>query len=158
MAILTAGYVKLAKKWESHKDSALAYHNEYYKEKFYNSDTYELFGVYVDITGKKSIVQRPAMLKLLRDCQLGKVQCIYTQTKGYLAANAQEFCYLIKFLFECNIKIVTEDASYNINTIINEDHQEEALYKMALDFIDLKPLEYRQWYEDIVKAISALEE
>lgn len=63
------------------------------------------------------------MVRLLKDCQFGYVDIIFTQTKGYLAANNREFCYLIKFLFSMThrIDIITEDDSYNINTLVNDD-------------------------------------
>lgn len=57
------------------------------------------------------------MLRLLRDCLGGEVDCIAAQTKGYLAANTKEFCYLIRLLFDSNhrIDIITEDNMYHID-------------------------------------------
>lgn len=46
------GYVKLAKLWERSKDAVVAYHSSYYAEKFKDDTDKELFGVYIDITGK----------------------------------------------------------------------------------------------------------
>lgn len=73
--------------------------------------------VYVDITGQKEISRRPEMLRLLRECLGGEVDCIAAQTKGYLAANTKEFCYLIRLLFDSNhrIDIITEDNMYHID-------------------------------------------
>ena len=48
-----AGYVKLAKLWEKNKDKAILYHEEYYLNKFFDSNNFELIDVYIDITGKK---------------------------------------------------------------------------------------------------------
>lgn len=59
------------------------------------------------------------MLCLIRDCLEDKIDCISTQTKAYLAANTEEFFFLIYFLFTLptKIDIITEDVDYNINTI-----------------------------------------
>lgn len=156
--VRVAGYVKLAKLWERNADQAIDYHNKYYSEKFSNKSKYELVGVYIDITGKKEIYNRPEMLRLLRDCMKGKVDCIVSQTKGYLAANTKEFCYLIHFLFTLgsNIEIVTEDYSYNINTAINFDEQKAALSKMAEEYIALNPQDYLEWSSSIQNAIYNL--
>ena len=63
------------------------------------------------------------MLHLLKACRNGEVDCIAAQTKAYLAANSEEFCYLLKFLSEMPglIELVTEDEKYHINTIMNPE-------------------------------------
>lgn len=154
-----AGYVKLAKLWERKRFSATLYHNNYYKNKFSDNDKYNLFRVYIDITEKKETYKRTELVKLLKDCQFGRVDCIYAQTKAYFAANTREFCYLIKFLFSMQhrIDIVTEDDAYNINTITNEDGQREALLKMADDFIYLNPSDYHEWLNELVKSLNDVE-
>ena len=155
-----AGYVKLAKLWEKNKDKALKYHDEYYRKKFLDSSAYELSGVYVDITGKKDIRNRPEMLRLIRDCRNGSVDCIFTQTKGYLAANNREFMYLIHYLFQLPLRvdIITEDEQYNIDTVRNEDSQKEALMKLAEDYIGLNPDDHNKWIDEIEKKINRMEE
>jgi DNA invertase Pin-like site-specific DNA recombinase len=149
-----AGYVKLAKLWEKRREEAIPYQRKYYAEKFQNSERFELEGVYVDITGNKQIAKRKEMIRLLKDCSEGKVQCIAAQTRGYLAANTQEFCYLVKFLFDMGIHLLTEDEAYHIDTAENRDKQKEALYKMAVDFIGLNPQEYEAWKESILHEIQ----
>lgn len=152
------GYVKLAKLWEKHRDEAIIYHKDYYREKFADNSKFKLCDVYIDITGKKSIAQRPEMLRLIRDCMLGKIDCIATQSKAYLAANMQEFCYLIKCLFDMKggIDIITEDPEYNIDTITNSDAQKAAIYKMANDYIAIKPEDYKKWLETVFVEINAI--
>ena len=156
MAIIkVAGYVKLAKLWERSASQAVEYHNDYYALKFSDTEKYDLIGVFVDITGKKEIFNRPEMLRLIHECKKGNVDVIAAQTRGYLAANTKEFCYLIHFLSSLNknIEIVTEDESYNINTAINVDQQKEALQKMASDYIALNPQDYLDWYSEVQNAI-----
>lgn len=70
------------------------------------------------------------MVRLIMDCMDGKVDVIATQTRAYLAANAQEFCYLFNLLRICKTDIITEDEEYNINTILNEENQVEELTRM----------------------------
>lgn len=153
------GYVKLAKLWERSEESARAYHRNYYEKMFADKPEFKLYDVYIDITGKKETYKRIEMVRLLKDCQFGHVDCIFTQTKAYLAANTREFCYLLKFLFSIHhrIDIITEDDAYNINTIVNEDNQREALLKMADDFIYLNPPDFRAWLSELTKSISALD-
>lgn len=149
--IKTAGYVKLAKLWEKNRISAINYHFEYYGKKFANSETFELVDVYIDITGKKETFNRLEMVRLLSDIQLKKIDCIFTQTKAYLAANNNEFFYLIKYLYEINpeINIVTEDEEYNINTYINDDFQKEELLKLSNHYVNLSLNDYKVWKDKI---------
>ena len=153
-----AGYVKLAKLWERSRVQALEYHKQYYESKYEDSDLFDLVDIYVDITGQKEIRNRPEMLRLLRDCKEGHVDCIATQTKAYLAANTGEFCKLIRYLFDMKrpIHILTEDGDYNINTPVNDDHQREELYRMAYRFTEIDPDDYCQWINAIELAMDKL--
>lgn len=156
--IKVAGYVKLAKLWERSKDKAIAYHTEYYNNKYDGSPQFQLVGVYIDITGKKEIRQRSEMLHLLRDCSLGQVECIDAQTSGYLAANAKEFNYLIRMLFDMGsgINIMTENNSFKIDTLRNVDNQREALSQMVNELIALAPEEYSRWHSRVVNGMNSI--
>jgi len=150
------GYVKLAKLWERSRDAAIAYHNEYYRSKFQNDPKMCLCDVYIDITGNKEIRRRKQMLRLLGDCMAGKINCIATQTRAYLAANNEEFFHLIHLLFslEPSIEIVTEDLDYNIDTIRDEDDQRDAMKKMAADYVNMNPATYKKWKDNILRGIE----
>ena len=52
--------------------------------------------------------------------------------------------------------IITEDISYNIDTIADDDGQRAALYKMANDIVGLKPEKYERWEKSIINAMSKL--
>ena len=153
-----AGYVKLAKLWERSRAEALLYHKQYYERKYEESMKFHLFDVYIDITGQKEIHHRPEMLHLLRDCALGKIDCIATQTRGYLAANTKEFCYLIKYLFDAEhmVDLITEDGRYHIDTTMNEDHQREALLRMADKYINLNLPDYQAWCDQVHRGMDKL--
>ena len=155
-----AGYVKLAKLWERTGEEAFQYHNEYFHNKYDGADEMELVGVYVDITGQKEIRKRPEMIRLLSDCVNGRINCISTQTKAYLAANNREFFYLLHFLFELKseIAIVTEDKNYHINTIENPEKQKEALRSMVNDYVNLNPADYSDWRMQIYREINKVHE
>ena len=153
-----AGYVKLAKLWERAAETALAYHHKYYEDKYVEDPQMELFDVYVDITGQKDIRKRPDMIRLIRDCIDGHVNCIATQTRAYLAANNRELFYLLYFLFKLpgGIEIVTEDDNYHIDTIINADNQKQALSAMASDYIKMNPKDYENWKTGILSAVEKI--
>jgi len=93
---------------------------------------------------------------LISDCRDGMIDCIAVQTRAYLAANTGEFCSLLRYLFDLDkpIHIITEDEQYNINTIVNEDHQREELYRMARRFTEINPDEYRKWIENVFLGIE----
>ena len=153
-----AGYVKLAKLWERSREQALHYHREYFRNKFSDADDSELVDVYVDITGNKHIYKRMEMVRLLRDCTLGRINCISTQTKAYLAPNTEELCYLLFFLFHLSerVDILSEDDPLQIDTIRNPDKQREALTKMADDYVALNSPDYREWENKLKQAMNKL--
>lgn len=154
-----AAYVKLAKLWERRREKAVANQLEYYTDKFLDSEAYELVAVYIDITGQKDIFNRPEMVHLLHDCMAGQIDVITAQTKAYLAANAADFCYLVKFLFDLDppIHIVTEEEKYRVDTITNDDDQREALYGMASQFVSMTQTEYANWLERLLDSMEELD-
>lgn len=151
-------YVKLAKLWERTGEEAKCYHQDYFHNKYDYDDEMDLIDVYIDITGQKEIRKRPEMTRLLADCMKGRVNCISTQTKAYLAANNREFFYLLSFLFEMTeeIAIVTEDMNYHINTIENIENQKEALRSMVKDYVRLNSNDYAGWKRTILDGIARL--
>lgn len=152
-----AGYVKLAKLWDRNREKATTYHRQYYADKFSGMANVELADVYIDITGQKELWHRPEMMRLLADCYAGHIHCIAAQTKAYLAANAQEFCFLLKTIFSIGwrIDIVTEDDVYNINTVTDAEDQYNELLRMANKYAALESDAYRKWNQRTQKAISA---
>ncbi len=156
--IRVAGYVKLAKLWERSEEEARIYHREYYENMANDVEDIELVDVYIDITGNKHIYARTEMLRLIRDCRDGKVDCILAQTKGYLAADHFELCCLLRFLFELpsRIDIVTEDELFQVDTITNEENQREELYNMAVEFTNIAPGRHYKWIARVNEAIEKL--
>ncbi len=156
--IKVAGYVKLAKLWERSREQAIVYHHNYYEEKYKDNPDMELVDVYIDITGQKQIYKRPEMLRLLRDCVAGKINIIAAQTKGYFAANSQELCYLIKFLFDLShrVDLITEDNDYRVDTVKDIDNQRKALQNMAENYIILDIESFEVWKEKITEGIKSL--
>ena len=105
MVYRVAGYVKLAKLWEKRRDAALKLHNDYFRQKYENIPDFELVHVYVDITGQKTITKRQEMIQLLKLCVGSEVDIIDVPTKAYLAANMEEFCFLLHFLFSLHHRV-----------------------------------------------------
>ena len=59
---------------------------------------------------------------------------------------------------EQRVDIITDDSDFNINTILNEEHQREALIKMAEDYIYLNPPDHQRWLSSVVSALANLGE
>ena len=153
------GYVKLAKLWERKRAEAIQLHEKNYEEMFKATSDMELVDVYIDITGNKNIWKRPGMLQLIKDCQNKKLNCIATQTKAYLAANTEDFFFLIYYLFTMpsRVDLITEDADYNINTIVNAERQREELLAAAKKYISVEPARYLEWVNKIEDKLSMME-
>lgn len=157
---IIGGYVKRAKLNLRNEKDIRAFHKKILETRFSGFEDGELVGVYIDITGYKEISKRPEMLRLMRDCAEGKVNLVFAETKGYLAANIRELCYWLHFMFNLNdrVDIITDDEQHNINTILNEEGQREALIKMAEDYIYLNPPDHQKWLSGVVSAIANLGE
>lgn len=154
------GYVKRAKLNLRNEKDIRAFHRGIFESRFGGFEDGVLIDVYIDITGYKETSKRPEMLRLMRDCADGKVNLIFAETKGYLAANTREFCYWLNFIFNLNdrVDIITDDDQFNINTITNTDSQREALIKMAEDYIYLNPPDHQKWLAGVIASIALLED
>lgn len=153
-----ACYVKLAKLWQKRKDKIPDYYMNLFGKKFSSYANFKLTDVYIDITGENKTYKRPEMIRLLFDIKRQEVNCIYTQTQAYLAANSQEFFYLIKYLYEINenLNIVTDDEEYNINTFINDDFQKEELLNLSNYYVKLKQNDYIIWKNKVEENFSGI--
>lgn len=156
MIYRVAGYVKLSKLWEKRRDAALKLHHDHFLKKYENTPDYELVGVYVDITGQKTITKRQEMIQLLKLCMNAEADVIDVPTKAYLAANMEEFCFLLHFLFSLNhrVDIVTDDADYHIDTLANRENVRETLKEMAADYVSLSHERYDKWHTQLLAAIE----
>lgn len=112
--------------------------------------------MYIDITGNKHVYKREQMVALLKSCMDQEIDVIITPSRAYLAPNSQEFCYLLKFLFDLPrpIDIVSDDDDYRIDTILNVENQKENLWAMAEKFIQLDPAEYEDWKKQLHAAMA----
>lgn len=153
------GYVKNALLWQWRNPQEMILCNRrYFEQQFDGAEDAELVDVYVDVTGKKETYKRPEMVRLIRDMIDGRINMIYSRTSGYIAADANELCLLLNFLFE-NIEsfdLFTEDPVYQFNTIENPDNQEEELRKMAALYCSFRQKEYSEWKEKLLAKIQEL--
>lgn len=156
-----AGYVKNALLWKMRNpEEMIAYNRAYFVKQLEDSENMELIDVYVDVTGNKEIYKRPEMVRLLHDVMLGRVNLIYSRTSGYIAANTNELCMLMEFLFEQEqmVDLFTEDPVYQFDTISNPDHQLEELHRMADSYCNIRYEEYQTWKNKLLEQIALLPE
>lgn len=156
-----AGYVKNALLWKKRNpEEMIAYNRAYFEKQIEGADNMELVDVYVDVTGNKETYKRPEMVRLIRDVVIGKINLIYARTSGYIAANANELCMLMEFLFEQEqmVGLYTEDPVYQFDTISNPDHQLEELHRMADAYCNIRQEEYQIWRNKLLEQISLLPE
>lgn len=142
--------------WERSREEAVALHTAYFQELCASEDGITLQDVYIDITGNKHIYKRQEMVRLLRSCLSGEVDVIRTPTRAYIAPNSEEFCYLIKYLFDLSqrIDIITDDNDRRIDTLLNVENQRECLYRMAESFVNLDISEYGEWVRNLENAMA----
>lgn len=156
-----AGYVKNALLWKKRNpEEMIAFNRAYFEKQIEGADNMELVDVYVDVTGNKETYKRPEMVRLIRDVVIGKINLIYARTSGYIAANANELCMLIEFLFEQEqmVGLYTEDPVYQFDTISNPDHQLEELHRLADAYCNIRQEEYQIWRNKLLEQISLLPE
>ena len=155
-----AGYVKLAKWWEKNRTAVTFYHQKYFEEQFAEFEEFELSEVFIDITGNKEVYRRSEMVRLLKLCLQGKINCIALQTRAYLAANLVEQFYLLNYIFDMpeRVDLLSEDEDYPIDTIHDIDNQREELHKMVKSFIELEPERYERWKEHMDKVLMRQDE
>lgn len=156
---LVGGYVKNALLWKNRNtEDMVAYNRFYFEEQLEDKEDMQLVGVYIDVTGHKETYKRPEMVRLLRDIYDGKINMIYSRTSAYIAANVNELCMLMMFLFEMNkpIDIYTEDKDYQFDTINNPDHQVEELHRMACSYCALYHSTYEEWRTKLLAQMGLL--
>lgn len=56
------------------------------------------------------------------------------------------------------IDLITEDTDYNINTIVNAEHQREELLAAVKKYISVEPARYLEWVNKIEYKLSSMME
>ena len=155
-----AGYVKNALLWKKRNPEEMtAYNRAYFEKQLEGHENMELVDVYIDITGNKETYKRPEMVRMIRDVIDGRVNLIYSRTSAYIAANANELCMLMKFLFEQSemVDLYTEDPVYQFNTIDNIDNQLQELKRMSNAYCVLFHDEYQDWKHKLQEQLAKIE-
>ena len=155
--MVVACYIKHAKYWESRSREIRDSYWEYFNHMFETNPYVYLEEIYIDITDKKHVYERPEMLRLLLKCLVGEIDIILTPTRAYLAANLEEFCYLYRFLdeMEQTIDLLTEDDDMPINTIINCENQSQNLLVMSHKLTSDEG--YSNWKKRVILKIKNLQ-
>ncbi len=154
------GYVKNALLWRNRNpEEMIAYNRAYFEKQIEGIENMELVDVYVDVTGHKETYKRPEMVRLISDVIKGRVNLIYARTSGYIAANANELCMLMKFLFEQKemVDLFTEDPVYQFNTIDNIENQVEELRRMAKAYCEVYQQEYKVWKTKLEQQLAKIQ-
>lgn len=156
-----AGYVKNALLWrDRNPEEMMAYNRAYFEKQLEGIEDAELVDVYVDVTGNKETYKRPEMVRLISDVIKGRVNLIYSRTSGYIAANANELCMLMKFLLEQPemVDLYTEDPVYQFNTIENIENQVEELRRMANAYCEVYQQEYMDWKAKLEQQLAKIQQ
>lgn len=155
------GYVKNALLWRNRNpEEMIAYNRAYFEKQIHDYEDAELVDIYIDVTGYKETYKRPEMVRLIRDVLSGRINLIYSRTSAYIAANANELCMLMQFLFEQKemVDLYTEDPDYQFNTIDNTDNQVEELRRMAKAYCEVYKTEYSEWKAKLEAQLAKLSE
>ncbi len=155
------GYVKNALLWRNRNpEEMIAYNRAYFEKQIQDYEDAELVDIYIDVTGYKETYKRPEMVRLIRDVLSGRINLIYSRTSAYIAANANELCMLMQFLFEQDemVDLYTEDPDYQFNTIDNTDNQVEELRRMAKAYCEVYKKEYSEWKTKLEAQLAKLSE
>ena len=155
------GYVKNALLWRNRNpEEMIAYNRAYFEKQIQDYEDAELVDIYIDVTGYKETYKRPEMVRLIRDVLSGRINLIYSRTSAYIAANANELCMLMQFLFEQDemVDLYTEDPDYQFNTIDNTDNQVEELRRMAKAYCEVYKKEYSEWKAKLEAQLAKLSE
>lgn len=93
---------------------------EHYQQLIHMHDDWTFAGIYYDegITGTK-MEKRPELLRLLRDCERGKVDLVLTKSISRFARNTTDCLKMVRMLSANGVGIYFE--SENINTLQMED-------------------------------------
>ncbi len=107
-------YTRVSTKSEAQLHS-FEYQNEYYKNKIEQNPNYEFCGIYADhgISGR-SIKKRSQFLQMIKDCNDGKIDIIYTKSVARFSRNTEELLDICANLREKEVRVIFEKE--NIDT------------------------------------------
>lgn len=115
--IPTAAYCRVSTMSDL-QDGSYEVQRDYYRKLIEASPDMELVGIYGD-HGKsgRSMMARPQLQKLIKDCDAGKIQLILTKSISRFARNMMECVETIRHLRELGVKVVFEKEGFDTESV-----------------------------------------
>lgn len=99
-----AAYCRVSTRTEM-QDGSLLWQQEYYRELFSKSADLELADIYADQGSGRSIRRRPRFRQLLRDCEAGKIDVVYTKSISRFSRNIADCVSAVGVLSDLGIPV-----------------------------------------------------
>lgn len=100
-----AAYCRVSTQTEM-QDRSFGWQQEYYRELLSRDPGLELVGIYADRGSGRSIRQRPGFRQLLRDCEAGKIDVVYTKSVSRFSRNVTDCVSAVRVLSGLGIPVV----------------------------------------------------
>ena len=115
-----AAYIRVSTSNEDQLISLEA-QRRHYKTLIENNDEWQLVDIYSDegITGTKKD-RRPELLRLISDCEKGKIDFILTKSISRFARNTIDCLELVRKLMDLGVHIYFEKENINTNSMESE--------------------------------------
>ena len=126
-----------------------------YGKKYRTNSSTHNHHFYIDICGRAEITKCPQMLKLMRDCMIGKIDLVFAESVMRVDPNMMTMIFWLYFLLHLDHKIEIEiDAALNTRT---STEQRQDIIRATYRTVHANYVKYGKWETDVLSAIGVLD-
>lgn len=123
-------------------------------KKYRSASSYQNEDFYIDICSRTETAECPQMIRLIRDCMIGKIDCVFAESIMRIAPNMISALFWLYYLLHLDHKIEIEiDRAFN--TEASTERRQEII-KATESAVHSNSEKYAQWKAEILNAIDQL--
>lgn len=123
-------------------------------KKYRSASSYKNEDFYIDICSRTETVECPQMIRLIRDCMMGEIDCVFVESIMRIAPNMISALFWLYYLLHLDHKIEIE-IDRTLNTEASTERRQEII-KAAESAVHSNYEKYAQWKAEILNAIDQL--
>lgn len=109
---------------------------------------------YIDICGRAETADCPQMIRMIQDCMLGKIDCVFAESIMCVAPNMITALFLLYYLLHLDPKIEVQiDLAFNTGA---STERRQDIIKATENVVHSNYAKYAKWKEDVLNAVGKL--
>ena len=130
----------------------VSYCRSLFKKKYRSAPSCKDEHFYIDICGIAETAECPQMIRMIQDCMIGKIDCVFAESIMRVAPNMVTMFFWIYFLLHLDKKIEIQiDFAFNTGA---SSERRQVIIKATERVVHSNYAKYDKWKSEIIDAVN----